>query len=257
MKTANCLLLLVLALGVCHSLGAPVGSVTWRRNFFSNFCASRYTKNSRRWNGCVACGVDGTTPCRQWFDIDEDVDDDLGSVGSVTWRQNFFSNFCASRYTKNSQQWNGCVACGVDGTTPCRQWFDIDEDVDDDLDFGNAWMDIDKDVEDDRDFKCDTPLPTRLSGKMFAYEAIKERPFCGRMVYMDKTDQLLKEGPKTCHYSQSSCSKPGDVLRKYQVRAQNVKGSIYFNCFITDCLPSWYFQPTRRRLRKSYVYSSP
>jgi len=110
-----------------------------------------------------------------------------------------------------------------------------DADESDGLGFDS--YDVAEDLEDDINFKCDTPLPTSVSGKMFAYEAVKARPFCGRLIYIDKTDGLLKEGPRTCPYSQTSCSKPGEVLRKLQVRAENVKGSIYFNCFTKVCLP--------------------
>lgn len=143
-----------------------------------------------------------------------------------------FTKVCSKRYRPHSQAWNECVISGVEGESKKRKdagfFYDVDE------------------VEDDRNFKCDTPLPTSLSRNMFAHESVKERPFCGRMVYMDKTDNLLKEGPADCPYRDTVCNR--GVIKRLQVRAENVKGSIYFNCFTKRCLPSF----IQRRLRASY-----
>ena len=62
--------------------------------------------------------------------------------------------------------------------------------------FDNAFNTFD---EEDDGWQCDTPLPTSLTRKVFAHESILAKPFCGRPVYMDKNDKLLKEGPKIAH----------------------------------------------------------
>ena len=116
-----------------------------------------------------------------------------------------------------------------------------------------AFDEMEDAAEEDNNFKCNTPLPTSLTRDMFAYESIKERPFCGRLVFMDKTDQLLKEGPRNCPSQQTSC-KRGDKLVNLKVGRMNIKGSIYYNCFTNTCLPEWWSEPQRRRrrLRRRY-----
>ena len=108
--------------------------------------------------------------------------------------------------------------------------------------FDNSFNTFD---EEDDGWKCDTPLPTSLTRKVFAHESILAKPFCGRPVYMDKNDNLLKEGPKTCPYSASSC-KGNEVLKRFKILRQNVKGSIYYNCYANVCLRF----PNGRRLRR-------
>jgi hypothetical protein len=110
-------------------------------------------------------------------------------------------------------------------------------------------------------WQCDTPLPTSLTRKVFAYESILAKPFCGRRVYMDKNDNLLKEGPKTCPYSQTSCegnkygrhilTKPMLILR------QNVKGSIYYNCYARLCFRFPNGRRLRRILRRRLIKLTP
>ena len=68
---------------------------------------------------------------------------------------------------------------------------------------------------------------------------------------MDKTDNLLKEGPADCPYSATVCTR--GVIQRMQVGRQNVKGSIYYNCFAKICVPSF----TERRLRASRNYYDP
>ena len=165
------------------------------------------------------------------------------SAASASWPS--FTKICSQRYRTYSPEWDECLISGVEKEVEERKkkgTFDMAFDEAEDAA-----------MEENINFKCDTPLPTSLTRNMFAHEAVKGRPFCGRMVFMDKTDNLLKEGPTKCPYSKTSCT-PGHVLRSMQVRAQNVKGSIYFNCFITDCVASWYKLPgsTRRRLRRHY-----
>ena len=94
---------------------------------------------------------------------------------------------CSKRYRKYSPEWDECVISGVEEEGQKRKDAGFYHDVDE--------------VEDDRNFKCNTPLPTSLSRNMFAHESVKERPFCGRMVFMDRTDNLLKEGPADCPYT--------------------------------------------------------
>ena len=62
---------------------------------------------------------------------------------------------------------------------------------------------------------------------------------------MDKNDKLLKEGPKICPYSASSC-KGHEVMKRLKVLRQNVKGSIYYNCYANVCFRF----PNGRRLRR-------
>ena len=151
---------------------------------------------------------------------------------SVVTAWSSHTKICSERYRTYSPEWDECVISGVEGESQKRKqigWYhDIDE------------------AEDDRNFKCDTPLPTTLSRNMFAHESIKERPFCGRMVFMDKTDNLLKEGPADCPYYETVCKR--GVIKRMQVGRENVKGSIYYNCFAKICMPSF----TQRRLRASY-----
>ena len=108
--------------------------------------------------------------------------------------------------------------------------------------FDNAFNTFD---EEDDGWQCDTPLPTSLTRKVFAYESILAKPFCGRPVYMDKNDKLLKEGPKICPYSASSCE-GHEVLKRLKILRQNVKGSIYYNCYANVCFRF----PDGRRLRR-------
>ena len=108
--------------------------------------------------------------------------------------------------------------------------------------FDNAFNTFD---EEDDGWQCDTPLPTSLTRKVFAHESILAKPFCGRPVYMDNNDKLLKEGPKNCPYSASSC-KGHEVMKRLKVLRQNVKGSIYYNCYANVCFRF----PDGRRLRR-------
>jgi hypothetical protein len=113
--------------------------------------------------------------------------------------------------------------------------------------FDNSFNTFD---EEDDGWQCDTPLPTSLTREVFAHESILAKPFCGRPVYMDKNDNLLKEGPKICPYSKTSCE--GEpygrhILSKSMlILRQNVKGSIYYNCYAKLCLRF----PNGRRLRR-------
>ena len=81
-----------------------------------------------------------------------------------------YTNICSKRYRKYSPEWEECVISGVEDEGRKRKDAGFYHDVDE--------------VEDHRNFKCDTPLPTSLSRNMFAHESVKERPFCGRMVFM-------------------------------------------------------------------------
>ena len=73
-------LLLLSVIAIALISGTEATGPAWRRKFFSKFCAARYIKNSPKWNGCVKCGVDGTTPCNQWFRrrLEEMEDEEVG-----------------------------------------------------------------------------------------------------------------------------------------------------------------------------------
>ena len=164
------------------------------------------------------------------------------SLASASWPS--FTKICSKKYRTYSPEWNECVISGVEGEVEDRKKEGT---------FDMAFDEMEDAAEEDNNFKCNTPLPTSLTRDMFAYESIKERPFCGRLVFMDKTDQLLKEGPRNCPSQQTSC-KRGDKLVNLKVGRMNIKGSIYYNCFTNTCLPEWWSEPQRRRrrLRRRY-----
>ena len=154
---------------------------------------------------------------------------------SASWPS--FTKICSKKCRPHTPEWNECVISGVEGEVSERKrqgTFDEDFDT--------------MDVPQGNNFPCDTPLPTPLSREMFAHESVKGKPFCGRTVFMDKTDNLLKEGPQNCPYSQTSCKNNGE-LRGMVAARENVKGSIYYNCFTKICLPNF----SGRRLRRRYL----
>eukprot|EP00943_MAST-04B_sp_MAST-4B-sp1_P004902 g4902.t1 len=160
------------------------------------------------------------------------------SLASASWPS--FTRICSKYYRTHSPEWDECVISGVEGEVEDRKSKGT---------FDMAFDEIEDAAEEDNNFRCNTPLPTSLTRDMFAHESVKERPFCGRIVFMDKTDQMLKEAPKYCPYQDTSC--PGSRLIREQVRGMNVKGSIYYNCFTMSCLPK-FFRRSRRRLRRRY-----